>query len=57
MSREALYVAATRGRMENRLHVVTGANDAERLAEPERTGRLAHRQYDPPPALASSTLL
>jgi hypothetical protein len=58
MSREALYVTATRGRMENRLHVVTGANDAEQLAEPER--KLAGwpiARYDPPPALASSTLL
>jgi hypothetical protein len=48
MSREALYVAATRGRMENRLHVVTGANDAERLAEPESVigGALGRPQAD-----------
>jgi hypothetical protein len=48
MSREALYVAATRGRMENRLHVVTGVNDAERLAEPESVigGALGRPQAD-----------
>jgi conjugative relaxase-like TrwC/TraI family protein len=35
MNREALYVAATRGRAENRLHVVTGTDRAQRQADPE----------------------
>ncbi|MGH3189651.1 MAG: ATP-dependent DNA helicase, partial [Streptosporangiaceae bacterium] len=35
MNREALYVAATRGRQENRLHVVTGPDRSQRQAEPE----------------------
>ena len=35
MNREALYVAATRGRQENRLHVVTGPDRAQQQADPE----------------------
>ncbi len=35
MNREALYVAATRGRQENRLHVVTGPEHSDRQAAPE----------------------
>ena len=35
LSREALYVLATRGRLENRLHVVTGPERSERQAAPE----------------------
>jgi AAA domain/TrwC relaxase len=35
MNREALYVAATRGRQENRLHVVTGPERSERQGAPE----------------------
>jgi hypothetical protein len=35
ITREALYVAATRGRDENRLHVVTGPERSEQQAEPE----------------------
>ena len=35
MNREALYVAATRGRQENRLHVVTGPERSDRQAAPE----------------------
>jgi hypothetical protein len=35
MNREALYVAATRGRQENRLHVVTGPERGDRQAAPE----------------------
>jgi len=35
MSRETLYVAATRGRFENRLHVVTGQADSPSQARPE----------------------
>ena len=35
MNREALYVAATRGRQENRLHVVTGPEQSDQQAAPE----------------------
>ena len=35
LSREALYVLATRGRLENRLHVVTGPEHSDRQAAPE----------------------
>ena len=35
LNREALYVAATRGRQENRLYVVTGHESGERQAAPE----------------------
>jgi AAA domain/TrwC relaxase len=35
LSREALYVLATRGRLENRLHVVTGPEHSEQQAAPE----------------------
>ena len=35
MNREALYVAATRGRRENRLHVVTGPDHGQQQAAPE----------------------
>jgi hypothetical protein len=35
LSREALYVLATRGRLENRLHVVTGPERSDRQAAPE----------------------
>jgi conjugative relaxase-like TrwC/TraI family protein len=35
MNRETLYVAATRGRHENRLHVVTGQPGSENQARPE----------------------
>ncbi len=35
MNREALYVEGTRGRLENRLHVVTGPERSERQAAPE----------------------
>ena len=35
MNRETLYVAATRGRTENRLHVVTGQPGSEHQADPE----------------------
>ena len=35
MNREALYVAATRGRQENRLHVVTGPERSDQQAAPE----------------------
>ena len=35
LSREALYVLATRGRLENRLHVVTGPERSEQQAAPE----------------------
>jgi hypothetical protein len=35
LSREALYVLATRGRLENRLHVVTGPKCSEQQAAPE----------------------
>ena len=35
LSREALYVLATRGRLENRLHVVTGPDRSEQQAAPE----------------------
>ena len=35
MNRETLYVAATRGRHENRLHVVTGQPGSEHQATPE----------------------
>ena len=35
MKREAAYVAGTRGRLENRLHVVTGPEHSDRQAAPE----------------------
>jgi hypothetical protein len=35
MNREALYVTATRGRQENRLHMVTGPEHSDRQAAPE----------------------
>ena len=35
MNRETLYVAATRGRHENRLHVVTGQPGSDHQATPE----------------------
>ena len=35
LSREALYVLATRGRLENRLYVVTGPEHSEQQAAPE----------------------
>jgi hypothetical protein len=35
MNREALYVEGTRGRLENRLHVVTGPERSDRQAAPE----------------------
>jgi hypothetical protein len=35
MNRETLYVAATRGRHENRLHVVTGQPGSDHQADPE----------------------
>jgi conjugative relaxase-like TrwC/TraI family protein len=35
MNRETLYVAATRGRTENRLHVVTGQPGSQQQADPE----------------------
>ncbi len=35
LSREALYVLATRGRLENRLHVVTGPERSDRQVAPE----------------------
>ena len=35
MNREAVYVQGTRGRLENRLYVVTGLERSEHQAAPE----------------------